>query len=565
MFVCAECGTEYSDQGGGICDCSGQLVLCRSVGDDLIGRVMADKYILLQQLGGGGMGTVYRAKQRELDTMVAVKVLRLVLAEKGKALRRFYGEAKNSSKLRHPHNIRVYDFGHTKDGLVYIVMELLDGVPLNKLPRPLPVSRALRIGGQICAALGEAHEIGLIHRDLKPENVMVMEVDGGDFVRVLDYGIAKFEDSQTGLTGDGRLIGTPEYMSPEQFQGQKVDRRSDIYAVGLLLYEMLAGRRTFEADNAFAFAYMHVSQVPEPIGAFTKVPEEVESLALQCLAKNPEERPQSATALRESIVTLLEKLTNQVMLTTGPLKPVSQEAANAAFPAQASSDSAETLHMEQPPRAALGRRAKAVGAVAALLSISAIVAILLMLSGDDPTPPTPANAAAVVSPETEGASTPDETEIGATANALEEAAAVAEETVSNALPEGTGEQLQAGTVEEPAVAAAVEVEETSTEVAGNANGEETADLIESAVEPDETAERSAQDEEAAARRRAERERRRRERDEAATAAAAAEEDDHESATDARQRLLEETDELIPSDSRRELLDTDDLIRRRAEE
>ena len=318
MNYCVQCGKEHASPEARQCsDCGGALVARREGVDTLVGRVLAEKYVLLEELGKGGMGSVYRAKQTTLETLVAIKLLRMAIADHPVALQRFYNEAKNSSKLKHPHNVRVFDFGHTDDGLVYIVMELVDGVPLSRIDLPLRVDRALRIMSQACGALAEAHAIGLIHRDLKPDNIMISEVDRRDFARVLDYGIAKFENSSTALTADGGIIGTPEYISPEQVSGERIDRRCDVYLLGLILYEMVTGRPPFRADNQIMAAYKHRFEEPPPPSAIADIDTNLERLILECLVKDPDQRLQSVEALRDRVEVLLNVTPAAIGVVTG--------------------------------------------------------------------------------------------------------------------------------------------------------------------------------------------------------------------------------------------------------
>ncbi len=201
-LFCLTCGKKHAESRE-LCDaCSGPLAPSPSGQDPLIGQRIGNKYLVVERIGRGGMGAVYRATQENLDRPVAIKVVGMGGGDHIDLLRRFYAEAKNTSRLQHPHNVKVFDFGHTESGSLYIVMELLAGEPLSRLSLPVLPERALSILEQVSAALGEAHTIGLIHRDLKPDNIIISQVDGRDFARVLDYGIAKSAGTST-VTRDG--------------------------------------------------------------------------------------------------------------------------------------------------------------------------------------------------------------------------------------------------------------------------------------------------------------------------------------------------------------------------
>ncbi|MGZ3420618.1 MAG: protein kinase domain-containing protein, partial [Polyangiales bacterium] len=228
--------------------------------DPLLGRTIAEKYAIEALLGRGGMGAVYRGRQVALDMPVAVKVLRREMASDPDFVRRFHREAKAASSLDHPCSVRVLDFGEEPDGLLYIVMEHLAGRTLCSLLDQLPLDerRVARIVASILAALARAHEQGIIHRDLKPENVMILpgtDDDGCpiDLVKVCDFGIATTVAGGP-TTTTGLILGTPQYMSPEQARGEPVDVRTDLYSVGAVLYEMLTGEPPFHAAHALGIA-----------------------------------------------------------------------------------------------------------------------------------------------------------------------------------------------------------------------------------------------------------------------------------------------------------------------
>jgi len=296
MPVCPTCRTP-SEDGVLICPVDGTRL---PQGGGLVGRTLAERYRILGRIGEGGMGTVYLCEHVALGKRMAVKVLRPEFSRDEELLRRFQHEARAASQIGQENIIDVFDFGHTPDGSAYFVMEALDGESLARLLRregALPLQRALPILNQICRALGAAHQRGIVHRDLKPENVFVVRRDdGADFVKVLDFGISKSAISSDGkrLTRAGSIIGTPEYMSPEQAAATSVDHRSDIYAFGVLAYEMVTGRLPFQGETPLATLLKHQSEAPlSPRRLRSDLPLEVETLILRALVKKPEGRQQS--------------------------------------------------------------------------------------------------------------------------------------------------------------------------------------------------------------------------------------------------------------------------------
>ena len=273
-------------------------------GDPLVGKVVAHKYAVEQCIGEGGMGRVYRARQLVLDKRVVLKVLHQELLSDARTVARFQREARAASRLNHPNSINILDFGVAEDGELFIAMEYVDGHDLHHLLThewPLSEPRIIRIVSQVLSALADAHGAGVIHRDLKPENVMVEPRRGGesDVVKVLDFGIAKIVDTAEAgpaLTRAGFVCGTPEYMSPEQAKGAPLDARSDLYSVGVLLFQLVTRRLPFEADTAVGFATKHLTEPPPPPSRLRPggCSTELEHLILQALSKDPKARPQTA-------------------------------------------------------------------------------------------------------------------------------------------------------------------------------------------------------------------------------------------------------------------------------
>jgi len=296
MPVCPTCRTP-SEDGVLICPVDGTPL---PQGEGLVGRTLGERYRILSRIGEGGMGTVYLCEHVALGKRMAVKVLRPEFSRDEELLRRFQHEARAASQIGQENIIDVFDFGHTAEGSAYFVMEALDGESLARILHregALTLPRALPILMQICRALGAAHQRGIVHRDLKPENVFVVRrEDGAEFVKVLDFGISKSAMGTEGkrLTRAGSIIGTPEYMSPEQAAATSVDHRSDIYAFGVLAYEVVTGRLPFQGDTPLATLLKHQSEAPlSPRRLRPDLPLEVETLIMRALVKKPEGRQQS--------------------------------------------------------------------------------------------------------------------------------------------------------------------------------------------------------------------------------------------------------------------------------
>jgi len=272
----------------------------------LIGETIDERYRVESLLGEGGMGLVYRVTHTRLNKPLAIKVLRLENTHDEEVLARFRREAESASAIGNQHIVDINDFGVLRDGSTYFVMECLEGMDLIEamdLAKRMPEGRALRIATQICKALSAAHDAGIIHRDLKPENVFLTSREGiSDFVKVLDFGIAKVANGPTRLTRKGEVLGTPHYMSPEQCEGEDVDHRTDIYALGVLLYEMLTGHVPHDADTMMGILTKHLYE--DPIPPKIRVPQvsaELEQVILRCLEKRPERRYQTMRELEADL------------------------------------------------------------------------------------------------------------------------------------------------------------------------------------------------------------------------------------------------------------------------
>lgn len=314
MKVCLKCKKEFGETNEP-CPYDGG----KHIHDHLLGTVIDGKYQLEKCVGRGGMGAVYLGHHIGFNKKVAVKVLLQSLVESNPAaFDRFRREAQATGRIKHPNAVSVTDFGQTDDGTSFLVMEYVDGVSLRRLldrsGGKLVLDRFLFLAKQICAGIAAAHKAGVIHRDIKPDNVMIEIIDNQEVARVLDFGIAKLRDSQqqTNLTETGALLGTPNYMSPEQCSGNKIDHRTDIYSLGVMFYQMLSGELPFKASSAPALIVMHVTQPPKPIREIAPdIPEILERVIMQTLEKNPENRQRSVAELVEQLEAALNPEANQ--------------------------------------------------------------------------------------------------------------------------------------------------------------------------------------------------------------------------------------------------------------
>ena len=272
--------------------------------DPNLGRRILDQYVLVDKIGEGGMGAVYLADQPTMGRRAVVKLLHPALSRDPQVAARFNLEARAAAALNHPHIVTVYNYGALDDGVLFLAMEHLEGRDLERAIEEtgrLSATRAVHVARQICDALAEAHARGVVHRDLKPSNVMLVTRGRDDeFVKVLDFGIAKVRG--VALTHSGMVFGTPEYMSPEQLRGRALDGRSNLYALGVVLFEMLAGRLPFECDTPEEWMTAHLERLPPTVSESApdaEVPRELEALVARLMAKDPAARPATAEELSE--------------------------------------------------------------------------------------------------------------------------------------------------------------------------------------------------------------------------------------------------------------------------
>ena len=325
MKKCPKCGVEYPDATT-LCPADG--VALEKDADSLVGTTLAGKYRVDARLNEGGMGTVYRGTHVLMDKTVAIKVLRPSLAADEKIVARFSREARAASRISHPNALSVTDFGEDDSGHVYLVMEYLSGKTLKEVIRdqgPLPLARVVDITRQIGDALNAAHTQGVVHRDLKSDNIMLLDTMTADHAKVLDFGIAKINEPEgnvdTGLTAPNLVIGTPQYMSPEQCsQETEIDARSDIYSLGVILYEMLVGHVPFSGDSATMVMMKHLQEpVPSVMDERDDVPAAVARVVARAMAKVRDNRYQT-------VAELVEDLTIAAGMTIHRLSPVGTSA-----------------------------------------------------------------------------------------------------------------------------------------------------------------------------------------------------------------------------------------------
>ncbi len=319
--ICPHCGSSCAIEHQ-YCPACGFPVGTASSGteDRFIGKSLPGGYYILDLISVGGMGRVYRAQQSALGRTVAVKIIHPHLLSDENSALRFMTEARAASQLNHPNSVAVFDFGRTDDGQPYLVMEFLRGKDLARVAYedgPLPFSRVVDVLRQVLAALGEAHDLGIIHRDLKPENVILEPLRrGGDFVKVVDFGLAKLRaDAQApSVTSPGIVCGTPDYMAPEQGRGDPIDGRSDLYAVGVILFQLLTGRLPFEADSPTQVVMMHLTvPVPDPrqVAPERHIPDPLVDVVMKALAKDNRRRYQDAAEFSDGLKLALVQAESQ--------------------------------------------------------------------------------------------------------------------------------------------------------------------------------------------------------------------------------------------------------------
>jgi serine/threonine-protein kinase len=282
----------------------------RELNDPLIGRVIGGRYLIEQKLSSGGMGMVYRCRHTVINRDVAIKFLLPAFARDKVYRHRFLVEARVANQINHEHIVDITDFGETDDGFVYMVMEYLRGRSLGDeiADGPVPVPRAIHIAIQVVQGLARAHDLGVIHRDIKPDNIFLITVQNdSDFVKLLDFGVARLAQ-ELHITTRGTVIGTPEYMSPEQVRGTEVTASTDLYSLGCVLFEMLTGRIPFEGQEAVRIVKQMTEPPPTPSSLLSSIPQKLDQLVLKLLHKKPEGRHRDAHHLLEDLQETMQSL-----------------------------------------------------------------------------------------------------------------------------------------------------------------------------------------------------------------------------------------------------------------
>lgn len=494
MKTCPTCNATYPSRFS-VCPQDGAKLAETSGWDD--GAIIRGKYRILSKLGQGGMGAVYKASHMVFDELRALKVINPELTTDETFVKRFKQEAVIARKLDHPNAVRVDDLDESEDGLPFIVMEYIEGRSLKDLIEkegPVEPHRAVRIASQVAAALDAAHRLGMVHRDIKPANIVLIQSPAGEQAKVLDFGIAKIKEARSAdssgmtLTGTGIVVGTPQYMSPEQAlgkRGSELDGRSDLYSLGVVLYQMLTGQLPFKADTTMQILLAHINTPPRPIldvRPDSDIPPSLAAVVMKCLAKDSHDRPASGAALIEALraaetgsppaaTTDLEDASSATQVLR-PQQPAQRVEAVLPSSAVTPRVPAATPLSAAPPEpiaqaAETGRKTRSshngmiAGIIAALVVIG-IVAVALVMHPfkHGPSSPPAATSAAVPA----GTAAPSSTEPSSAPSA-----APSGETAAS--PPDSAETTNGATTSAPGTAGSAKLEKTAeTSEAGRARG-----------------------------------------------------------------------------------------------
>ena len=402
MKICPQCESQYPSDVR-FCPTDGATLRAADSGTDLVGQVVADRYVVHRKLGEGGMGQVYLAEHVRMGRRSALKVMHPGMMHDADAIARFNREASNASRISHPNVAAIYDFGETSDGLIYLAMEFVEGEPLTSLVErqgALPALRAAAIASQVADALAAAHDMGIVHRDLKPDNIMLARGrEGADVVKVVDFGIAKSTGgSAQRVTRTGFIVGTPEYMSPEQLAGDTLDGRSDVYALGLVTFHLLTGTLPFPSATVQESMIMRLTERPRTLAevrAGIPWPADIQSALDRALARDASQRYADAREFAADLQRAVARMPDTDAASAGTLVmgaplPATRVASAASGTRVASADRGVAPERAPAPRAR--RRA--------LLAAAAVVVVMVLgggayavMNGDEanvgaPAPPT---------------------------------------------------------------------------------------------------------------------------------------------------------------------------------
>jgi len=436
LKVCPTCGTEYplSER---FCPRDGTALRSSNAQGDLMGSIIAERYHILKKLGEGGMGTVYLAEHVKMGRKAALKVMNPGMNSDPDAIARFNREAANASRLNHPNVCGIYDFGETPDGLIYLAMEFIEGESLTSLIEKnkfLAAPRAASIIHQAADALAVAHDYGIVHRDLKPDNIMIARGrDGSDMVKVVDFGIAKASSSDAQkVTKTGLVVGTPEYMSPEQLAGDKLDGRSDIYSLGLVAFNCLTGLLPFPSNSAQEAMIMRLTDQPKTLAEMkpdVAWPEELQAVMDKVLARDANERYQKSSEFGRDIAKAVENMPAAVAAAAGTMVmgapaaelPKTRMAPKAGATAKIEAPSATAT----VPAAAPAKKSPMVMVIAGVVVLAGAGGAMVFMKGgaNAPTVKTNTPAQTATSPGTTPNSAPADTKSAGSPNAAPPASA----------------------------------------------------------------------------------------------------------------------------------------------
>jgi len=402
--ICPVCAVEYPDDIK-FCQNDGTTLRAAAPAANLVGQVIADRYHVVKKLGEGGMGQVYLAEHVKMGRRSAIKVMNPSMVHDPDAVARFNREAANASRITHPNVCAVYDFGETPDGTIYLAMEFIEGEPLTDILErdgALQTARAVQIFQQVADALQAAHDLGIVHRDLKPDNIMISRgkgVRGGDVVKVVDFGIAKAvggDDAGQKVTKTGLVVGTPEFMSPEQLSGDRVDGRSDLYALGLVFFRMLTGKLPFEASTSQETMIKRLTDEPTKLAAARPdlpFPDGLQEVLDAALTRSPVDRYQTVAKFAESVATVIGTAGGRSAAI--PQTRADTDAKTQLLDSVAAKATAVMAGRQAPPAKKRSVVPLVVGAVVVLGAVGGAVAVLGKKDGTGAVPPDTASQRAV--------------------------------------------------------------------------------------------------------------------------------------------------------------------------